>query len=110
MKSLISIHEPGASALHNAGATSAIDFANGPLQKCTVSANASITISNGSEGSRLELWVKNTGNSTVTITPSATPPSASSATTWDIEAGLTAIFLFRKLSGGWAWSSVTGNF
>lgn len=99
-------------APHDAGDISAdgvIAFTDGAFQKCVSDGVTPISITGGSEGSQLELWVENTGVATVTVTPPA-PGDASTATTWDITAGKTAILLFKKVGASWVWVAVNGNF
>ena len=102
----------GAPAPANAGDISAdgvISYADGSFQKCVTDGAQPISITGGSEGAKLELWVTDSGSG-CTVTTAATIPDASTATGWDITAGKTAIFLFRYMNGAWVWPTVSGNF
>lgn len=89
--------------------SSELNIANGQLQKCIYDGSNPISISGGSEGDKLELWVTDSGSG-CTVTFTANIPDGSTFTGQVLGAGKRCIFLFRHNGTDWDLVSVTGNF
>jgi hypothetical protein len=90
-------------------ADGAIVFANGSFQKCVTDGVEPISITGGSEGAKLELWVTDSGSG-CTVTTAAHIPDGSTFTGQVLTAGQRCIMLFRHNGTDWDLVSVTGNF
>ena len=81
-------------------ASGAIAFANGSFQKCVTDGIQPITITGGSEGAKLELWVTDSGSGS-TVTTTADMLDGNTFSGQILTSGQTCVMLFGRLSGGW---------